>query len=59
MVHAERPIPPIENSREGHRKTIAVCQAEKVKDTGLMWKAVKTSEPKLCMLPEERCRRAV
>jgi len=40
-LHAERPTPPLEYSRDGQRNTLPENQAGKERDTGLMWKAYK------------------
>ncbi|MBK5109343.1 MAG: hypothetical protein JJE12_14510 [Anaerolineales bacterium] len=53
-VHAERPTPPLENSREGQRNTMPESQAGKGKDTGLMWKAYKRYRNWNCACPRKK-----
>jgi len=58
MVHAERSIPPIENSREGQRRLCRKAKQEKIRYRLDVESKQKVSELELCMLPEEGCRRA-
>ena len=53
-VHAERPTPPLENSREGQCNTMPESQAGKGKDTGLMWKAYKRHRNWNCACPRKK-----